>query len=699
MINPVLNVFLEEAREHLQAMEASLLELDQHPTAPEHIDRLFRAMHTLKGSGGMVGLDHLSYFTHHMESFLDLVRRGDIKLHGKIISLFLDAKDHLEQLIEYQKPPAELMLHSEELLKRLQSLRPDMPESNAPQAPESPPPATREDIGVPALWRIQLQPHANTFADGLDCMPVLRELQSLGESIMFTDTHFPDSMQAFDAEQCYLSFSLLIQTDAGRHAIEDALIFVASEWKIQIDELPVEGEYRLGEWLREKGVIKAEDVDALLNRQPRIGELLQRSGRLKPNDLEQALSEQRFIRKQQARLNTEEQVIRVPVSKLDRLMGLVGELVIVKARLEQIANQSEDEHLHGISEELSRLGVGLRDNAFDIRMLPIGSTFARFRRLIRDLSAELGKDVQFETEGADTELDKMVLDKLTDPLIHLLRNSLDHGIEPPERRVKAGKPARGTIRLSASHMDGQIRIQIEDDGAGLDTERILKKARERNLVAADAELEDKEIFQLIFQPGFSTAETVTDVSGRGVGMDVVRSSIDSLQGRILLDSAPGKGTRTSIYLPMTLAIIEGLMVRVERDHFVLPLSVVEECIETTATLQSRRDGGRLVEHRGRLIPCARLRDSFSIAGQRPIIEQTIVTRAGDQAFGITVDEVIGQYQTVIKNLGPLYKGTPGIMGATITGDGNVAMILDINQLAEDARPDWQQPANCKGALC
>ncbi|HVL02496.1 MAG TPA: chemotaxis protein CheA, partial [Dongiaceae bacterium] len=372
---------------------------------------------------------------------------------------------------------------------------------------------------------------------------------------------------------------------------------------------------------------------------------------------------------------------------------------IVKARLEQLAAINGQEKLSAISEELTRLGLELRDNAFDIRMLPIGSTFARFRRLIRDLSAELGKEVQFETEGADTELDKMVLDKLSDPLIHLLRNSLDHGIESPEQRIQNGKSAKGTIRLSARHVDGQILIMIEDDGAGLHKERILAKARERKLIGPDQQLEDREIFQLIFQPGFSTAAKVTDISGRGVGMDVVRSSIDNLQGRIQLDSSPGRGTRISIYLPMTLAIIEGLMVRVEGDYFVLPLSVVEECIETTTLQHSRKDGGRLVEHRGQLIPCARLRDSFSIPGQRPVIEQTIVTRASEQTFGITVDEVVGQYQTVIKDLGPLYKGTPGIMGATITGDGSVAMIIDINQLAEDASPAPSQAARRQGALC
>jgi two-component system chemotaxis sensor kinase CheA len=375
--------------------------------------------------------------------------------------------------------------------------------------------------------------------------------------------------------------------------------------------------------------------------------------------------------------------IKVPQRKLDALMDQVGELVILQARLDQLAISREDESIGELAEELDRLSNNLRETTFDIRMLPIGSTFGRFRRLVRDLSRELGKNVALETAGAGTELDKVVLDKLADPLVHLLRNSLDHGIEMPETRLAAGKPEKGTIRLEAAHEQGRIIIRISDDGAGLDAARILEKARKNGLVPEDVTPDTDAIYNLIFEPGFSTAARVSDVSGRGVGMDVVRTSIESLQGRVQLQSEPGEGTVITISLPMTLAIIDGLMVAVSGERFVIPLGVVDECIETQASESSREDGSRLVKHRDGLVPSLRLREWFAVAGQQPDIEQTVIVHVDKERFGITVDEVIGHSQTVIKSLGRLYRDAEGVMGATILGNGGIAMILDVAELIDD----------------
>jgi two-component system chemotaxis sensor kinase CheA len=359
--------------------------------------------------------------------------------------------------------------------------------------------------------------------------------------------------------------------------------------------------------------------------------------------------------------------------------------------MNQLANSRDDEDMLSIAEDLDRLTTDLRDNTFSIRMLPIGTTFGRFRRLVRDLSRELGKEIQLETEGAETELDKMVIDRLGDPLVHLIRNSIDHGIETPETREAADKPRQGTIHLSAAHAESHVVIRIADDGGGLDTQRIRAKAIERGLIRNDASLGEHDIHQLIFEPGFSTAAEVSDVSGRGVGMDVVKKSIHDLGGHVAIHSENGAGTTVTVTLPMTLAIIEGLMVAVSDERYVLPLSAVEECVEWQAG-SARDDEQRLVKIRGELVPYMRLREWFEVPGQSPPIEQVVVTRLGEERFGFSVDEVIGQYQTVIKRLGKLYEGTRGLAGATILGDGGVAMILDAAGLMEALEDATRQTA-------
>jgi two-component system chemotaxis sensor kinase CheA len=329
---------------------------------------------------------------------------------------------------------------------------------------------------------------------------------------------------------------------------------------------------------------------------------------------------------------------------------------------------------------VERLSGELRDNAMGIRMLPIGTTFAKFKRLVRDLSGELGKEIEFATTGEDTELDKTVIEKLSDPLVHLIRNSIDHGIETPEARVRANKPASGTIRLSAEHSGAYVLVSVADDGAGLDVDAIRKKAAEKGIVAPDAVLSDKETFALIMTPGFSTAKTVTNVSGRGVGMDVVMSSIASFGGTVEIESVRGAGTTITLKLPLTLAIIDGLLVTVSDDYFVVPLNAVLECIELTSEDRKHTHGRNIARVRGEIIPYIPLRETFDLGDERPGVEQIVVTEIGDRRIGFVVDKVVGQHQTVIKNMGTLLRHIEGISGATIMGDGSLALILDISKL-------------------
>jgi len=671
-------VFQEEAREHLSTLEEALLVLEEAPTDAEQIALAFRAIHTIKGAGGMFGYDHLSEFTHHLESFLDEVRNGTLALSPPIIQLFLRSRDHLEHLLDSLEPSAAARAESDALLSELQALKggkasPDMTTATPATGPT--------EAAADRLYRLLIQPHGGAFADGLDPLPVLRELRALGDSWLSTELDSADA--GFDPERCALKFTLYLRTSEPRSQIDDAFLFVSDDWHIDIETLDPDGEYRLGDLLVAHG-LASSGIEAALEQGPKTGELLAEAGLADQQVVGQALNEQSFIRKQQSELQSQaDATVKVPARKLDTLMDLIGELVIVQARLDQLATESVDDRFDLVSEELERLSTDLRDTAFDIRMLPIGTTFGRFRRLVRDLSRDLEKDIVLETEGGDTELDKMVIDRLADPLVHLIRNSIDHGIELPEVRTAQGKPARGHIRLSAMHRDGSVHILINDDGAGLNAEKIRQRAVERDLIEANDERPDNDIYPLIFEPGFSTAAQVSDISGRGVGMDVVKRSVTDLRGRIQLESEAGQGSTVRIILPMTLAIIEGLLVKVGDAHFVIPLDMVEECIEAHTEQNHAQRAAGLTLFRGERITSLTLRRWFGIAGEAPQFAQTVVTRIDGQRYGLTVDEVIGQYQTVIKNMGRLYQATTGVMGATILGDGSVAMILDVPELTNE----------------
>ncbi|MEI6559707.1 MAG: chemotaxis protein CheW [Rhodospirillaceae bacterium] len=397
------------------------------------------------------------------------------------------------------------------------------------------------------------------------------------------------------------------------------------------------------------------------------------------------VQEAEALTRQQATLKKES--LRVPAVKLDALVNLVGELVVNQARLSQIATTLESHDLANSVEEANRLAADLRDIVLNIRMMPIGTTFSRFTRLVRDLSSDLGKEVQLITEGAETELDKTVIDRLVDPLVHLIRNCLDHGIEPPAEREAAGKPRRGTIRLVAQHKGDRVVVSVGDDVRGLNRERIYQKGQEKGLVPAGAVLSEAECLGLIFHPGFSTAAAVTDVSGRGVGMDVVKREITALRGTVDIATRPGAGTTISLGLPLTLAIIDGLLVRVACHRYVIPLSVIEECLELAGDHFVLGRSRNVIAFRGRTIPVIRLRDVFEITADPPPWEETVVANVGGEQIGFVVDRVIGNYQTVIKSLGKFYQKVEAISGATILGDGDVALVLDVAGVLRMASED------------
>jgi len=503
--------------------------------------------------------------------------------------------------------------------------------------------------------------------------------------------HIP-VLEELNPQHCYLYWDMVLNTTRDINQIRDVFIFVEDQAEIKIDLIdqadpdnPEETEYkRLGEILMERGDLDSDDLCKALKKQKPLGEVLVEQEIVDQGVVDSALAEQKQVRdiREKRQMESAGSSIRVAADKLDDLVDLVGELVTVQARLSQAAFSRQDAELLSIAEAVERMTAELRDNTMSIRMLPIGTTFSKFKRVVRDLSNDLGKEVNLTTEGGETELDKTVIEQLNDPLMHIIRNCVDHAIELPEVRRKLGKPSAGTVLLSAAHSGANVLIRIQDDGAGLDTDAIRAKAIEKGLIPHDAEPAKKELYHMIFQPGFSTAKKVTGVSGRGVGMDVVKRGIENLRGAIEIESEKGKGTAITLKLPLTLAIIDGLMVDVADDFYILPLSAVEGCIELTRADVAKDKGRHMINVRDRIVPYLRLREIFTMTGQTPEIEQIVIAEVNGERMGFVVDHVRGQHQTVIKNLGKMYQNIRGVSGATILGDGTVALILDLPQLVK-----------------
>jgi two-component system chemotaxis sensor kinase CheA len=687
MMQAQRQTYREEAYELLDELETSLLALEEAPDDAELIGRVFRAMHTIKGSGAMFGFDDIAGFTHEVETVYDLVRGKRIAVTKSLLDLTLAAVDEIRAMLDGSDGgPAPDAVRVTQIRDEFQKL---LPEKHQPAVIEAKAPPPADDAEEETIYRIAMRLDRDVFLRGTNPILLLNELRELGECKVIAHTEAIPELEDFNPEECRTSWDVILSTRRGINAIRDVFIFIEDECEVKIDAIGAQDAFgdkvspkKLGEILVERGDISPEDVRRALGEQKRIGELLMDAGVVGPSRVESALVEQEHVRAIRSRQQKEELVsnIRVPAERLDILVNLVGELVTVQARLSRTAASMADAALLSIAEEVERLTAELRDNAMSIRMVPIGTTYSKFKRLVRDLADELGKEVVLVTDGAETELDKTVIEHLSDPLVHLIRNCIDHGIEPPDDREAAGKDRAGTVHLSAAHSGASVLIRISDDGAGLDVEAIRAKAVERGVIAADAELSERDTFALIFTPGFSTAGKVTRVSGRGVGMDVVKSSIDTLRGSIEVSSRRGTGTTITLRLPLTLAIIDGLLVQVGEGYFVLPLSAVEECVELTREDIVRAHGRRITRVRGSIVPYIRLREHFLIDGDAPPMEQMVITEVDGGIIGLVVDKVIGEHQTVIKNLGRVFRNAEGISGATILGDGTLALIMDMPKL-------------------
>lgn len=710
-IAAAMPAFISEAGEQTEAIETLLLELEEQPDNRELLDNLFRCAHTVKGSAGIFGLNKVVEFTHHVETLLDKLRDGEISLTPEISTLLLQCNDQIKFLVD-------TAAHDEADTTDQKDLRADLviqlrahTEGAAPAPATVAAPATSatpaSNAGTPGMtdWQISARFGLETFRNGMDPLSIARYLKGLGTvKSMTCGIDAVPSLVNLNPETCYLSFEMTLASTATREDVEGAFSFVADDCELDviapetaeqklvraIEDMPATP--RLGDMLVSVGAVTQEKLTEVLSTQvqskhanaaqkPKLGNLLETQAGVPPEVVEAALNKQQKSRESGG--GEENRYIRVQADRLDAVINLLGELVIAGAGANLLARETRNVALIEANLHMNGLIEEIRNGTLGLRMVPVGETFSRFRRVVRDTASSLGKEVNFEIVGGEAELDKSMVEKIADPLMHLVRNSLDHGLEPPQERVAAGKSPAGKLVLSARHETGAILIRIEDDGRGINRERVLQRAWNRGLIEPNTVPSDDVINMMIFEPGFSTAEQVTNLSGRGVGMDVVRRNIESLRGSIRLNSNPGRGLQVDIRLPLTLAIIDGFLVGVGKAKFVLPLGSVVEVIEAGGQhVRVDATGRHCVELRGAVLPVVRLRSLYNVESNLPDRTSVVVVNSPRGKYGIEVEVLLGQQQTVIKPLGRLFKTLRGISGSSILGSGEVALILDVSSLGE-----------------
>lgn len=703
----IKSAYFEETAEILSDMEKYLLILEDNPDDADSVNALFRAVHTIKGSSGMFGFNDISSFTHSAENLMDKIRLGQMKFSQSSAALLLKVHDIVGKMTAAygtdSQPDATLRREADEVVNEIRMELDGQVAAKLPSGDTSAqkPPAAEnsDDSSVQNVyWHISLRPKPDIFTHGYDPYSFIRFLQNKGRivNLKIVKDKIP-SFELMDPEKCYISYEILFDSDSGKTEISSVFEFISDDCDIFI--LPPHSKFadyksilsdlipdssRMGSILTEIGALTPKELNLILEQQknqpedgPKFGEIAISNRAVDPEIVGAVLEKQKALGS-----NFRTKSMRIDADKLDVLINLVGELVISGASAAQISHGS-DEKKEDFSEkinQMNRLIDEVRNSVLNLRMIKIGEVFSRFKRTVRDLSRELGKEVELIIEGGDTELDKTIVEKISDPIMHIIRNSADHGIGSPDERLRSGKNPSGTIRLNAYHETGSIVVEISDDGEGLNSAKILAKAVEKGLVRDGESLSSNEIFNLIFEPGFSTAEKVTNVSGRGVGMDVVKRNIESLRGNVSVFSEAGAGTIVKIQLPLTLSIIDGFRVLVAGKSYVIPLDLVIECIEIDHEKLFAKDGGNFLDLRGEVLPFVYLRDFFREGGNSERLENVVIVEYGSRKAGIVVDSLMGEFQTVIKPLGKIYKKVSWLSGATILGNGDISLILDVPRL-------------------
>jgi len=688
--NGLYHIFVEESRELIATLENDLLECEKDMQNTETINRLFRSVHTLKGSAGMVDFPLLSEFSHEIENILARLRTGDLSISHKLVSILLNAVDILKRLIE-QEPtavPEDLYRETRNITDALRRYRGVEIPAEAPlgasgKAKEGKPETEEHYFSIVMKFRPDI------YTSGTDPLLLLKDLWELGDIIRIRcDTNAVPPLEVIQPDICYLSWDIVLRTQRPLSAIEDIFIFVRDDNTIVIEDVSsrfkdgvdlLYAEKKLGEILEEEGFVDQRDLEEAIKEQKRAGEILVEKKKVASNIIDEVLR-----RQQRSKELSQSSSIRVDTGKLDKLVNLVGEMVIGVARMAQIVQSgplSRNRDMNDTLDHLERISRDVQEQVMRVRMIPIEATFRKFQRVVRDIATELGKKVSLHMTGTETELDKTVIELIDDPLMHLIRNAIDHGIELPDERLKASKPMEGSLWLRAYHQEGKIVLEVEDDGRGIDLNRVVHKAVQMGLVPPGSDLSESDAYALLFTPGFSTAERVTELSGRGVGLDVVKRNIESLRGSIEVYSEKGTGTLFRIKLPLTLAIIDGMRVAVGSEILTIPLlSIVEAIRPGSGSIKTIEGKGELIEFRGEYLPLIRLYEilGFEAAITDPEEAIVVIIEGGNRLLALMVDDVIGQHQAVIKSIDKNFRRIEGILGATILGDGRVSLILDMN---------------------
>jgi len=669
MIDKFRAKFVEESTDNIHDLEEALLLLEKDMRNKELIERIFRAMHSLKGGGAMFGFNHLSEFTHHLETIFDYVRGGKLQVSTELISLTFSAIDQINFLLKTGDLTREEDLTEQKaFIKKLQSFLSGSESSTQPLEKKeslsdvSAAPETNEKT-----FLISFLPHEDLLKNGTNPFYLLDDLHAMGNAITLAFTHKTPSLDLFEVSTNYCFWQVILSSAESINEIRDVFIFVEDECELHVDQIS------------ETSIVNRPEVNTLIEK------ALQTNTQLSVDDFKQSewtrTEEQKDTDDKKKAFLKEHKIasIRVASHKIDELVTLVSEMVTIQAQLSLYAENSGDPSIMALTENIQKLTRQLRDNAFDVSLIPLQSELMRFQRLVRDLSKEQKKDIDFIIEGGDLELDKNIVEHLTDPLLHILRNSIDHGIELPQERIAAGKSPKGTIIFKAYHSGANVIIEITDDGKGIDPEFIKQKAISKGIIEQGVSLDKKEIFDLLFISGFSTRESVSDLSGRGVGMDVVRRKIANIRGEVSLESETGKGTIISIRLPLTLSIIDGLLVKVANNQYVIPISAIEQIFAFDQS-QMKNTFNNVVVINNEQIPYIILRNLFNEPKHDDDKFQMVLIRSEEKKLGIIVDTVIGEYQTVVKPMGRYLKKQEIISGASIMGDGTISLVIETSRL-------------------
>ena len=685
-MDELVKVFMEESEDEIRELESGLIRLEEDKEDEDTINRVFRAAHTIKGSAGLVGFDSVSIYTHTLENILDRIRKKDLTITKKLISTMLASVDFLKRMIAAGSEGEEI--DEKEIEQSVQSLK-RFSGAAKPAGDTQGDQSKLKDKSGEKIISVMMKFRPDILATGQDPIMLIQELKDLGEIIesrVYVDA-IPDLYNLVPTT-CYTSWDIIMRTNRPITDVNNVFIFVMDENEISVADISSQykegidltlAEKPIGEILVEKGLVTQSDVEEALMEHKTTGQALVEKGKVSRDAVEKMA-----LAQSQSRKIAKSSTIRVDTDKLDKLVNLVGEMVISVARMSQCASDIADtalsRSLQGAISALERISRDLQEQVMRVRMVPVEGTFNRFRRVVRDLSFELGKKIEIKMSGTETELDKNVIEQISDPLKHMIRNSIDHGIEMPEERRRIGKSEIGTIWLKAFQREGNIYIEISDDGKGIDKKRVLAKAIEKGQAEAGRSYSDKEIFDMLFAPGLSTSENVSELSGRGVGMDVVKRNIEDLRGSVEITSEEGNGSRFRIKLPLTLAIIDGMMVKVGTEVLTIPLSVIDKSVRPSrAEIKTVEGKGELVDIRGDYLPLVRLYQLFNLPSVKidPTEALVVVLHGEQNRFGILVDDVLGQMQAVVKSIDKNFKKIEGTSGATILGNGKVSLILDV----------------------